>query len=82
MTLDNIVIIGKDFYYSNTYLTLPIAAGLALFVYFQTKAALKTLGAVLIFILIVYSFSSLGKSSSSGMSSKKQMISQTLDKIK
>ena len=81
MTLDHIVIIGKNFYYTNTYLALAIAAGLALFVCFKPKAALKTLGWLLIFILIVYSFSFLGKSSTTGMGSKKQMINQTRDKI-
>lgn len=81
MTVDNIIIIGTNFYYTYTYLALAILAGLALFICFQPKAALKTLGTLLIFILIIYSFSILGKSSSTGMNSKKQMTTQTLDKI-
>lgn len=79
--MDNIVIFGTNLYYSNTYLALAIIAGLALFVYFKPKAALKTLGAVLILILIIYCFSFLGNSSSTGIGSKKQMINQTRDKI-
>ncbi|MCK4837374.1 MAG: hypothetical protein KAS94_01150 [Desulfobulbaceae bacterium] len=79
--MDNIVITCQNFYYTNTYLALAIVAGLALFVYFKPKAALKTLGAVLIFLLIIYFFSFLGKSSSIGMGNKKHMINHTLDKI-
>jgi hypothetical protein len=80
MTLDDIIISGKNFYYSNTYLALAIVAGMALLLIFKPKAALKTIGAVLIFVLVIYAFSSLGKSSSTGLNSKKQMINQTLDR--
>ena len=77
MTLDNILIIGKNFYYSHTYLALAIAAGLLLFIYLKPKAAFKTVGILLLFIGTIYFFSLLGKSSSTGMNSKKQMINQT-----
>ena len=81
MSLDEIIIITKNFYYIHTYLTLAIVAGLVLFLYFKPKAAFKTLGALLAFSLLFYSFSMLGNSASTGVSSKKQMSNQTLDKL-
>ena len=81
MSTEEIIIISKNFYYSYTYLSWAIVAGLLLFLYFKPKAALKTIGGLLAFVLLLYSFSMLGKSSSTGMSSKKEMINQTRDKM-
>ena len=80
MTLDNIIIIAKNFYYTSPYLALAIGAALLLFVLFKPKAALKTIGVLLILALLIYSFSFLGNSASTGMHSKKQMINQTVDR--
>jgi hypothetical protein len=82
MSLENLIIVTKNFYYSNTYLALAIGLGLALFFFFKPKEAFKTLGVVLIFLLIVYGFSILGKTSSLGMKHEKRMINQTVDRLK
>jgi Na+/phosphate symporter len=82
MSLENLIIVTKNFYYSNTYLALAIGVGLALFFFFKPKEAFKTLGVVLIFLLIVYGFSILGKTSSLGMKHEKRMINQTVDRLK
>jgi hypothetical protein len=81
MSTEEIIIISKNFYYSYTYLAWAIVAGLLLFVYFKPKATLKMIGGLLVFVFLIYSFSLLGKSSSTGMNSKKDMINQTRDKM-
>jgi len=82
MSLDNLLVVCKNFYYLHTYVSLAIIAGLLLFLWFHTKATLKIIGAILIFVLVIYCFSILGKTSSSGMAKEKQMINQTVDRMK
>ena len=80
MTSNELMILWKNFYYTYTYATWAILAGLVLFIYLSPKAALKTFAVIAVSVLIIYFFSILGKSSSTGMDSKKQMINQTVDR--
>ena len=80
MISTDLMILGKNFYYTYTYVAWAILAGLVLFLYFSPKAALKTFAVIAVSVLIIYFFSVLGKSSSTGMDNKKQMINQTVDR--
>ena len=82
MTPEEMIRLAKNFYYSHTYVALALAAGSAAFLYFRPKAALKTFGAIFIFLLAIYSFSILGKSSDKAMRKEKEMVNQTVDKLR
>ncbi|MBU0480712.1 MAG: hypothetical protein KKG47_06405 [Proteobacteria bacterium] len=81
MDMDNLIILFKNIYYRHTWLVMAVVAGLAVSMYVKPKAVLKTVGVLLAAALILYTFSALGKSSSTGMSNKKQMINQTVEKF-
>jgi hypothetical protein len=51
------------------------------FYYGYTYLAWAIVAGLLVFVLLINSVSILGKSSSTGMSSKKDMINQTRDKM-
>jgi hypothetical protein len=70
-----------NLYYSYTYVTWGIIAGLVLFLFFKPKAALKTIAGLATIFFIMYCATMLGNTSSTGMGSKKEMINQTRDKI-
>jgi len=82
MTSSELMIIWKNFYYTYTYTAWIILAGLLLFLIYKPKWALKTIGVIAVSVLIIYGFSILGKNTSTGMDSKKQMINQTVDRDK
>jgi len=82
MSSQELLSIFRNFYYNHTYLALAIGVGLALFLYFNPKEALKILGGIVIFFLIIYGFSVLGKTSSSGLNNEKRMINQTVNRTK
>jgi hypothetical protein len=81
MTFDALLISGRNFYYTNTYLALAMVAGLVIFFWLKPMAAFKMIGTILLFLLIIYFFSSLGESSLTGMINKKQMIDQTRGRL-
>ena len=82
MELEGISIVVKNFYYTYTAVSLLIIAGLGAFIVMKPKAASKTLGGIAAFLLLIYCFSVLGKSSSIGMSNKDRMINQSIEKNK
>lgn len=80
METEEIIIVAKNFYYTYTAVSIIFMVGLVAFMFFKPKAAAKTLGAVAVFLLLIYWFSMLGKSSSVGMGNKDRMINQTIEK--
>lgn len=82
MALEEIIIVAKNFYNTYTAISMIIVAGLGVFVFVKPKAAVKTLAGIAAFILLIYCFSMLGKSSSVGISNKNKMINQTVEKNK
>lgn len=73
MTIYNVLQMFKNFYYSHTYLSLAILAGLVIFALINPKATLKVFGAILILALAIYCATLLGKTSSTGLDTKKGM---------
>ncbi|MDT8335695.1 MAG: hypothetical protein RQ753_08350 [Desulfurivibrionaceae bacterium] len=77
MTIYHLLQLGKNFYYTHTYLALAILAGLVILALINPKAAFKTVAIVLLFVLAVYFATLLGKTSLTGIGNKQQMINQS-----
>lgn len=82
MNLHDAVIFCNNFYHNHPVAALAIVAVLLLGLIFRTMELLKIFGFIMVVLLAIYIFSLLGKSSEEGMDSKKQMINQTLTKMK
>jgi|GEM_PF-1996366 len=82
MTIYNIINIGKNLYYNHTYLALTIIAGITVLIVLNPKPAFKIFCAVLVFLLVIYSFKILGHTSLTGVNNEKQMVNQTVNKTK
>ena len=82
MSMQDLISITRNFCYNHNYLALAIGVGLILILYHNPKDTLKILGGIVIFFLIIYGFSILGKTSSTGLNNEKQMINQTVNRMK
>lgn len=82
MDLHNAVIFCNNFYHNHPVAAMAIVAVLLLGLIFRTMDLLKIFGFIMVLVLMIYLFSLLGKSAGTGMDSKKQMINQTVTKMK
>lgn len=81
MDLHSVVNFCKDFYYSHPLAALVIAVILLFALIFRTMEVLKIVGVIMLMALAVYIFSLMGDSFGTGMSSKKRMINQTINRM-
>jgi len=79
MTIYNIINLGENLYYNHTYLAWGIIAGITVLIVLNPKPAFKIFCAVLILLLVIYSFKILGHTSFTGMDNKKHMVNQSLN---
>lgn len=80
MGLDNLAVLAKNLYYGYPLLSLGAMISLAVFAFVRPKVAARAVALVLAFSLVIYCFSVLGKSSSTGLADKDRMINQTVRK--
>jgi hypothetical protein len=81
MNLHSAFVFCENFYHSHPVASLVIVAVFLLVLFLRTMDLLKIIGFVVLVFLTIYIFSVLGKSSGTGMHSKKQMINQTVTKM-